>query len=108
MIKNITSDNQRINLMLQNPPGNFLKNASLFGCARPARQFMPQMPVCCMQDFYKVASINTNPSRSESFQLAFLMHFVSQCLQLNAYRNGSTNSCLSRQQPVSKTLVQPP
>ena len=56
VIENITGHYQCIDLAGQHHIGNFFKNLDLFRLARPARQFMPKMPIGCMQDFYGAAS----------------------------------------------------
>jgi hypothetical protein len=63
MVKNIPGNNQCINLVANSQCGNLIENPRLFGLARPARQFMPKMPIRCMQDLYKTASFvfGSNP-----------------------------------------------
>ena len=56
MIKNISGNHQSINFMGESQRGYLVKNKRLLILACPARQFMPDMPVRCMQDFYEPTS----------------------------------------------------
>ena len=71
MIENIAGNHQGINLVGKDQRSDLVKNPCLFKLARPTRQFMPDMPVRCMQDFYKTASFDTTPRRKCLGQIAF-------------------------------------